>query len=405
MKPLRLIYAGLALALASNPAGAIPLLRGLGGPAGFGPNNLAPNDDGSTGVISLAREFPEGLWFFGSVYRSLYLNNNGNITFNDRLGVFTPERFPVASQPMIAPFWADVDTRGQGMPARNNVDWFTAPGRFIATWHLVGYYASHDDLQNSFQLVLTDQRARNPGDFDVEFRYERCQWTTGDASGGTGGFGGTPAQAGFDAGNLRDFFALPGSFTRGILDVCTTSNVGVPGLWQFQIRGGTVALCGNRTVERGEACDDGNTRSGDGCSATCRSEIDGGADAGVDAGDFDTGADVPRDAVPDMGWIRDLGPQDTGLDVPGKPPEDVPSAPVDVPSPDVSALPDAGADDACAGWRCGRESRLDGRAGPIGGCGCSVPSQPASSPVGRCVSLAGMLGVGFLRRRRRPRAI
>ncbi len=402
MNLLRLSSVGLALSLASSTAEAIPLIRGLGGPAGFGTSALDPNDDGSTGIIPVAREFPEGLWFFGSVYRSLYLNNNGNITFNSALGVFTPERFPVASQPMIAPFWADVDTRGRGMPARNNVHWFLEPGRFIATWHLVGYYASHDNLQNSFQLVLTDQRARNPGDFDVEFRYERCEWTTGDASGGMGGFGGTPAQAGFDAGNLRDFFALPGSFTREILNVCTTSNVGVPGLWQFQIRGGTVAMCGNRIVERGEECDDGNNRSGDGCSNVCRREIDGGVDAGVDGG-FDSGVDVPRDTAPDMGWIRDLGPEDLGVDVPIKT-RDVPEVLPDVPTP-----PDAGVDvpegDACEGWRCGRENRLDGRAGPFGGCGCAVPPRPDGSPRGRCVALGAALAVGFLRRRRRARAI
>ena len=402
MNLLRLSSVGFALSLASTTAEAIPLIRGLGGPAGFGTSALEPNDDGSTGIIPVAREFPEGLWFFGSVYRSLYLNNNGNITFNNALGVFTPERFPVASQPMIAPYWADVDTRGRGMPARNNVHWFLEPGRFIATWHLVGYYSSHDNLQNSFQLVLTDQRARNPGDFDVEFRYERCEWTTGDASGGTGGFGGTPAQAGFDAGNLRDFFALPGSFTRDILDVCTTSNVGVPGLWQFQIRGGTVAMCGNRIVERGEECDDGNTRSGDGCSNLCRREIDGGVDAGVDAG-FDSGVDVPRDTAPDMGWIRDLGPEDTGVDVPMKT-RDVP-----VVLPDVPPIADAGVDvpegDACEGWRCGRENRLDGRAGPFGGCGCAVPPRPDGSAHGRCALLGAALAVGFLRRRRRARAI
>jgi cysteine-rich repeat protein len=398
----RLLSFGLVTALASGPAGAVTLLRGLGGPAGFGPNVLAPNDDGSTEVISVAGQFPEGLWFFGSVYRSLYLNNNGNITFNQRLGEFTPQPFPVASQPMIAPFWADVDTRGLPPPASNNVNWFVGPGRFVATWHLVGYYGSHDDLQNSFQLVLTDQRARNPGDFDVEFRYERCEWTTGDASGGMGGFGGTPAQAGFDAGNLRDFFALPGSFTRGILNVCTTSNVGVPGLWQFQIRGGTVAMCGNGNVERGEECDDGNTAPGDGCSATCRREIDGGVDAGTDAGDLDVGFDVPRDTAPDMGWIRDLGMEDVGADGPRKPPPDAPPPP----PPDVVTATDAGvdapADDACEGWRCGRENRLDGRAGPIGGCGCSVPPRRAGAPT---ISLCAALAVAFLPRRRRRRAI
>jgi cysteine-rich repeat protein len=32
-------------------------------------------------------------------------------------------------------------------------------------------------------------------------------------------------------------------------------------------------VCGNRSVERAEQCDDGNTLDGDGCSSTCRIEI------------------------------------------------------------------------------------------------------------------------------------
>ncbi len=33
---------------------------------------------------------------------------------------------------------------------------------------------------------------------------------------------------------------LPGSFTDGILDVCTTSNVALPGIWRFSVRSGGV---------------------------------------------------------------------------------------------------------------------------------------------------------------------
>src|SRR5690606_38062017 len=35
-------------------------------------------------------------------------------------------------------------------------------------------------------------------------------------------------------------------------------------------RGGNVAICGNATLEGGEACDDGNKDDGDYCSADCR---------------------------------------------------------------------------------------------------------------------------------------
>jgi MYXO-CTERM domain-containing protein len=242
-----LITFGLCPATAS----AAPLLGGLGGPAGYGPNNLPANDDGSTSVIDVRPAFGSGLHFFGMTFTSLYLNNNGNISFGGPNGTFTPSAFPVASLRMIAPWWGDVDTRGGGTPTRNGVYWSISPGRFVATWHNVGYYAIHDDLQNDFQLILT---AAGPGvgDFDVEFRYNRCEWTTGDASGGMGGFGGTPAQAGFDAGNLMDYVSLPGSLTRRVLDLCRTSNVGRSGVWRFEIRGGEVMCPG-----RGDPCDTG----------------------------------------------------------------------------------------------------------------------------------------------------
>lgn len=41
-----------------------------------------------------------------------------------------------------------------------------------------------------------------------------------------------------------------------------------------------VAICGNHAREGGEGCDDGNTRAGDGCSATCALEASGGGAAG-----------------------------------------------------------------------------------------------------------------------------
>ena len=276
MRPfLRALACGALAFGLTGTAHAVPLLNDMGGPVGYGAGVLAANDDSSSASIPIAAAFGSGgVSFFGTSQTAMFVNNNGNITFRGAVGTFTPTAFPIASQPMIAAWWGDVDTRGTvSTPMGGNlVYWDVRPGRVTITWYMVGYYSSRVDRLNDFQIVLYDRSAeRVAGDFDVEFRYNRCTWTTGDASGGAGGLGGTPAQAGFDAGNLRDFFALPGSFTRGILDVCTTSNVGVPGLWQFQIRGGTVAMCGNGTVERGEACDDGNTRSGDGCGATCRS--------------------------------------------------------------------------------------------------------------------------------------
>ena len=236
---------------ATPSAGAIPLHRTFGGPAGFGSGVLAPNDDGSTPVIDLTGAFSGGLRFYGGPYTEFWVNNNGNITFSGPVFNYTPMPFPIAARPMIAPYWGDVDTRNrEGLtdPGDNLVYYHLEPGRLVVTWFDTGYYSAHNDLRMSFQLIVSNATDCGSGDFDVEFRYDRCEWTTGDASGGSGGFGGTPAQAGFDAGNLIDYVALPGSFTAAVLDLCDTTNVvdmseipmPTPGLWQFSVRSGTV---------------------------------------------------------------------------------------------------------------------------------------------------------------------
>ncbi len=275
----------------ASVAAAVPLLTGFGGPTGYGlPQNcLHPNDDGSYAgppptagfpavPVDISRAFPSGLNFFGNTYRAMYVNTNGNITFRGALAQFTPAPFPVAMQPMIAPWWGDVDTRGGGQPSRNNICFYVEPNRVVVTWNNVGYYSSHDDRQNDFQLIMTTSNTcATTGDFDVEFRYNRCQWTTGDASGGMGGVGGTPAQVGFDAGDLRNYVALPMSRSMAILDVCRTSNVpgGSPGLWRFQIRGGVLerGCAGGGTLctvagQQGACANGINICSG--TSTTCR---------------------------------------------------------------------------------------------------------------------------------------
>ncbi|HEY8428729.1 MAG TPA: nidogen-like domain-containing protein [Sandaracinaceae bacterium] len=259
-----------------------PLISGLGGPAGYGPvgNCLSPNDDGSSRAIDITPYFPGGLRFFDRVHTRLYVNTNGNITFSGPVATYTPEAFPVADQPMIAPFWADVDIRRVGSscigsagagcspcepchnPTENGVWWYAEPGRMIFTWDRVDYYAcdttDDDGKRNSFQLILMavpgcEGTGGAGTDFNVEFRFNRCEWETGDASGGSGGFGGTPAQSGFDAGNSRDFVEIMGSRTHGIAaKLCSESNVGIPGVWRFNIRSGKV-FC----PDAGEECNTG----------------------------------------------------------------------------------------------------------------------------------------------------
>src|SRR5262249_36698877 len=80
------------------------------GVPGFQANTLGPADDDSSGQIPLG-------WtadFLGHPFDHLYVNNNGNVTFDSPKSAFTPYDLSTASQAIIAPFFADVYTFSQG---------------------------------------------------------------------------------------------------------------------------------------------------------------------------------------------------------------------------------------------------------------------------------------------------
>jgi Ca2+-binding RTX toxin-like protein len=236
-----------------NPDNTSPgLIRGLGGDAGFGEDFLGRNDDGSTAQIDITPIFENGLNFFGTVYEGLWINNNGSVTFTGPRGTFTPDVITGnTSNPNITPFFADVDTRGTTVtptPGGNSQgtnlvhwDFNTLGDQLIVTWDDVGYFSQRTDLLNAFQLILTD---RGNGDFDIQFRYEDVNWTTGEASGGINGLGGTVARAGYTSGTGVEgtFFELPQSGLQDeilSLDVIP-GNTGLIGIWNFAVRNGGV---------------------------------------------------------------------------------------------------------------------------------------------------------------------
>ena len=178
---------------------------------------MQPNDDGSSELINLPFTFD----FYGNQYNSLYINNNGNISFVSPYITFTPNPFPDSSYNMIAPFWADVDTRGTydslGVFAGDGGSvWYKiTPTSLIVNWNQVGYFSNHTDLVSTFQLIISngsDSLVSAGG--NVSFCYQDMQWTTGDASSGVGGFGGAPATVGVNVGNGTDFFQV-GQFDQG----------------------------------------------------------------------------------------------------------------------------------------------------------------------------------------------
>lgn len=238
MKKLALL---IALGIATlNPAFAAPLRADLGGPAGYGQLTQNPNDDGSSSQMNL----PFQVNFFGKQFNTFFVNNNGNISFGNNLSAYTPRPFPASTLPVIAPYWADVDTRAQ---PNGGAVYAAAPNAdtVVVTWNNVGYYNQRNDKLNDFQLTLRNRADTGAGNFDIEFRYNKLEWTTGShsTSGGVDGLGGIPAQAGYDAGNGTNFFVLPGSFSANVLNLVNTSNVSLdqPGVWTMAIRSGTTS--------------------------------------------------------------------------------------------------------------------------------------------------------------------
>lgn len=216
---------------------------------GFDASTLAPNDDGSTGLVSLG--FSAN--FFGTTFTDLHVNNNGNVTFGTPLSSFTPFDLTSTGLQIIAPFFADVDTSVAGSPVSYGTGTFGGQAAFGANWVDVDYFAgsaTHTN-RNSFQLLLVDRSDIASGDFDIIFNYDQIQWESGTASGGdANGLGGSSARAGFSNGTgvPGTFLELPGSAVNGdFLDggvnalVSNRLNSSVDGRYIFNARNGGVA--------------------------------------------------------------------------------------------------------------------------------------------------------------------
>jgi len=197
-----LLFSGAAVA----EAGAI-----LGG---FNANTLAANDDDSTGLVPIGFTIN----FFGTSYSHLYVNNNGNVTFDAPQWVYTPYPLLGTGREIIAPFFGDVDTRNASGLVTYGPGTVGTRAAFGVNWLDVNYYSAYTPShtnRNAFQLLLIDRSDRGVGDFDFLFNYNYIQWEAGEASGGNDqGCGGTPARAGWSNGSTASF-ELPGSGVPG----------------------------------------------------------------------------------------------------------------------------------------------------------------------------------------------
>ncbi len=425
------------------------LVSGLGGPVNYGTSCMPPSDDGywpeDTTGLDLTPAFPNGIHFYGGAVTRAWINNNGSLSFGAPFPAYNSVVFPGASQPIIAPFLADVDTRtsttcnapgypnGGGYPAAaacvnptsDGVWWSITSGQIVVTWDHVGYYQCHSSPTMAFQLILT---VPGPGecsgavggtDFDIEFRYNTCGWETGDANGGTGGFGGTPAKAGFESAQSTDvYYALPGSGADGIaMHLCTTSNTAPaqPGVWQFRhpvCAAGQTCMAGACVaISSADGGADAGTPLDGGLEADAGPSPDGSSSGGDSAGGEEGGGSDAASGGDEAGFSDAESDRDAsgdGDESDGPSSGDVSSNGEEAGGGDASSGSDATASDADASGGHGSLSADASDAGPDSGvagsksgCGCRAAGASETTPewivaLGLGIALAGA------RRRKRP---
>jgi len=219
MRRLRVRVLGACFAVVSLAMLASPVTASAAGPnaiitpTGYAANAVARGDDTANQVVGL----PFDMNWNGTSYNQIYINMNGNVTFGAGYTGYNPNTaFSALGQDIMAPFWADVDTRNTAMGqvtysdiTAGNVPTVDGHDAFFVNWIGVGRYnytAAGNTQSNSFQLVIVDRSDTGAGNFDFMFNYDQMTWdlaTTSSSQRARVGWGRSDGSA----------FELPGSGT------------------------------------------------------------------------------------------------------------------------------------------------------------------------------------------------
>ena len=234
-------------------------VTGLGGTAGYGETALARGDDTVT-CVDVSAVFSAGFSLGGISYggNQVFISTDGIVIFGTgQVGVAAPPA------PFLAIFNADIDTRLDGEGAESGAVWLdvdTVQDCVTITWDHVGFYRRNASLTNTFQMQLFD---RGDGNFDVVYRYQDINWTSGNLQGGWDGLGGTAAMIGTRAASGGAAVLLPASGNEAAqlrLD-STVGNTGVKGLWVIPFNSASV-IVGTAGADRLQGTDAPDTIRG-----------------------------------------------------------------------------------------------------------------------------------------------
>jgi uncharacterized protein (TIGR03437 family) len=217
---------------------------------GFRNATLARGDGGSSPETDLGFTFN----FFGTQRSRVFVNMDGNISFGRNVQSYSNSSLRGGDPPMIAPFWANVDTTNPGTTqvsyGRDTVDGRAAFGATYVNVAASGF----PDVRNSFQVVIIDRGDTGSGNAEVEFNYDAINWEcglfgticqNGRITNSTGPA--VAARAGMNSGVSSTSFMIDGSFAPGGFLPAGGSpltsrslNSTVPGRLVFRIRNGEV---------------------------------------------------------------------------------------------------------------------------------------------------------------------
>ena len=169
----------------------------------------------------------------------LQVSTNGVISFGIPFTRAGPLIFPLPRPPLVAPFYHDINlVRGGTIYYRQTTDDglletvrrrimelsdlrdFKPSLLFIVTWQQVAPFVLFLSGENTFQAILATDGETSV----VSFIYGDIQW-------------GQRAEIGFNAGDGLSSLTVPSSGTSATVDIETQSNVGVPGVFFYQVDG------------------------------------------------------------------------------------------------------------------------------------------------------------------------
>ena len=168
--------------------------------------------------------------YFGTTYTSVFVNNNGNISFNSGDSTFTPSISGFSTRPRISPFWTDlISANATAFPGQGLYVNSTIPGEFVVTWPNQQIFCCIGD--DTVQAILF-------ADGHIQFAYNGITTIAGSTSGGAI-IGITPG--GIVPLNQVNYVSTPSFSTIGpsaILEFFTSSN-------PFNLDGGFVLFTPN----------------------------------------------------------------------------------------------------------------------------------------------------------------